>query len=145
MRILITGACGFIGFHLTKKLLKKKKYKVYGIDNFDDYYSISLKKKRKKELLNYNNFLFYKIDIKNSKKLEQVIKSNKIDIIFHLAAQAGVRYSIKNPKKYIENNIVGFYNLIDIAKRNRIQKIFYASSSSVYGDSKKFPLKENDI
>ena len=145
MRILITGACGFIGFHLTKKLLKKKKYKVYGIDNFDDYYSISLKKKRKKELLNYNNFLFYKIDIKNSKKLEQVIKSNKIDIIFHLAAQAGVRYSIKNPKKYIENNIVGFYNLIDIAKRNRIKKIFYASSSSVYGDSKKFPLKENDI
>lgn len=145
MRILITGACGFIGFHLIKKLLNKTKYKIYGIDNFDDYYSISLKKQRQKELLKFKNFFFHKIDIKNLNKLDGIVKLNRIDIIFHFAAQAGVRYSINNPKKYIENNIVGFYNILDTSKRNNIKKIFYASSSSVYGDSKSFPLKEKDI
>tara|TARA_Y100000389_G_C17467250_1_gene526777 strand:+ start:1628 stop:2587 length:960 start_codon:yes stop_codon:yes gene_type:complete len=145
MKILITGVCGFIGFHLTKKLAINKKYKIFGIDNFDNYYSINLKKKRKSELLKIKNFKFYKIDLTNSKKLDNFIKKNKFNTIFHLAAQAGVRYSIQNPKKYIRNNISAFFNLLESAKKNDVKKLFYASSSSVYGDSNKFPLKENQI
>ena len=145
MKILITGACGFIGYHLSKKLLLNKKYKVFGIDNFDNYYSVRLKKKRLLSLRKRKNFSFSKIDIKNSKILNSYFNRKKFDIIFHLAAQAGVRYSIKHPKKYIENNIVGFFNLLEASKKNNVKKIFYASSSSVYGDSNLFPLKENQL
>lgn len=143
MKILITGACGFIGFHLSQKLAFKKNFKVFGIDNFDNYYSVKLKEERKKKLLKIKNFKFSKIDLVDKKNLGRFIKKNKFDVIFHLAAQAGVRYSIENPEKYMRNNISGFFNLLEISKENNIKKVFYASSSSVYGDSNVFPLKEN--
>ena len=145
MKILITGACGFIGYHLSKKLLLNKKYKIFGIDNFDNYYSVKLKKKRLINLKKIKNFSFKKIDIKNIKLLDNYFNKKKFDIIFHLAAQAGVRYSIKNPKKYVDNNILGFFNLLEASKKNKVKKIFYASSSSVYGDSNSFPLKEDQL
>ena len=143
MNILVTGSAGFIGFNLSLHLIKKK-YKVYGIDNFDDYYSIQLKKKRNEILKNYKNFYFKNINITDKNKLSSFFKKNKIDIIINLAAQAGVRYSLENPSKYIDVNIFGFLNLIEEAKKNNIKKFIYASSSSVYGDSNNFPLKETE-
>jgi len=143
MKILITGVAGFIGFNLADYLLKKK-YKIYGLDNFDSYYSTKLKKKRLKILNKSKNFNFSKISIVNKKKLNIFFKNKKFDLIIHLAAQAGVRYSFKNPSKYIDTNILGFLNLIELAKKSKIKKIMYASSSSVYGDNTKFPLKENE-
>lgn len=144
MQILITGAAGFIGFNLSKYLLEKN-IKVFGIDNINNYYSRSLKLDRIKELKKFKKFSFKKIDIRNEKKLSIFLKKKKIDIIIHLAAQAGVRYSLLNPTEFVQNNILGFYNVINLAKKNNIKKIFYASSSSVYGDSNNFPLKENQI
>ena len=144
MQILITGAAGFIGFNLSKYLLEKN-IKVFGIDNINNYYSRSLKLDRIKELKKFKKFSFKKIDIRNEKKLSIFLKKKKIDIIIHLAAQAGVRYSLINPTEFVQNNILGFYNVINLAKKNNIKKIFYASSSSVYGDSNNFPLKENQI
>ena len=144
MKILITGVCGFIGFNLAHFLLKKK-CKVYGIDNINDYYSTNLKIDRLKILKKYKNFFFFKTDIRKYNNLKNIFDTIKIDIVIHLAAQAGVRYSIEEPRKYIENNIDGFFNIIDLCNKNKIKKIIYASSSSVYGDNKKFPLKENQI
>ena len=144
MQILITGAAGFIGFNLSKYLLKKN-IKVFGIDNINSYYSRSLKLDRIKELKKFKKFNFKKIDIRSEKNLFIFLKKKKIDIIIHLAAQAGVRYSLLNPTEFVQNNILGFYNVINLAKKNNIKKIFYASSSSVYGDSNNFPLKENQI
>ena len=143
MKILITGVAGFIGCNFAKYLLKKKNYKIIGIDNLNSYYSPRIKKERLKELRKYKNFNFYKLDIKYIKNLDSIFK-RKIDVIFHFAAQAGVRYSLINPRSYIESNTLGFFNLIESAKKNKISKFFYASSSSVYGDSDKFPVKEND-
>ena len=144
MRILITGCAGFIGFNLTLKLLENfSNSKIFGIDNFDNYYSTKLKKDRKKILAKYRKFFFKKIDINNQKNLEKFIFRIKPDIIFNLAAQAGVRYSLVNPRKYVNTNINGFFNLCEIAKKINVKKIFYASSSSVYGDSTNFPLKED--
>ena len=143
MKILVTGAAGFIGFNLSNFLVKND-YKVFGIDNFDKYYSVLLKKKRL-EILNKNkNFNFSKIDINNKRMLKKFFKGKKIDVIINLAAQAGVRHSFENPKKYIEVNILGFLNLIEEAKNNNIKKFIYASSSSVYGENINFPLKENE-
>ena len=142
MNILITGAAGFIGFSLCESLIKKK-HKVFGIDNFDTYYSIEIKKKRLKILNKNKNFYFKKIDITQRSGLFNFFKKKKIDIIIHLAAQAGVRYSLINPKKYVDVNILGFLNIIELAKEKKIKKFIYASSSSVYGDNKKFPLSEN--
>tara|TARA_Y100000590_G_C15728041_1_gene1015970 strand:- start:1980 stop:2936 length:957 start_codon:yes stop_codon:yes gene_type:complete len=142
-KIFITGVAGFIGFSLANNFLKKK-YKVIGIDNFDDYYSVKLKKERLKILKKNKNFFFNNIDISNFKKLNNVIKKNKIEILIHLAAQAGVRYSLINPNKYIDTNILGFMNLIKSVENKNVKKFIYASSSSVYGDSTKFPLCEND-
>ena len=143
MKIFITGVAGFIGFSLANSFLNKG-YRVYGIDNFDQYYSIKIKKKRINILKKYKNFVFNKVDITNYAKLFNTINNKKIDVIVHLAAQAGVRYSIINPNKYLDVNISGFMNLIKAIKNKKINKFIYASSSSVYGDSKKFPLKEND-
>jgi UDP-glucuronate 4-epimerase len=139
-RILITGSAGFIGFNLSKYLLEKK-YEVYGIDNLNNYYSVKLKKERLKILKKYKNFYFKKIDLCNTKQLNLIKKIN-FNYVFHLAAQAGVGYSMKNPQKYIHSNINGFCNLVEFLKNKKINKFFYASSSSVYGDHKKFPLKE---
>ena len=111
MKILVTGVAGFIGFSLSLELLKKK-HKIHAIDNLDDYYSLKLKKKRINILKKYKNFNFQKIDISKKNQLQKFIKNKSFDIIFHFAAQAGVRYSVVNPKKYIESNFNGFRNLL---------------------------------
>ena len=139
---LITGSAGFIGFHLSKKILSKG-FKVIGVDNLNNYYDIQLKKKRNLILKKNKNYIFEKIDIKNYKNLESVFKKYKIYKVIHLAAQAGVRYSLKNPRSYIDNNISGFFNILEISKNYRVKKFIYASTSSIYGLQKKFPLKEN--
>jgi len=142
MRVLITGVAGFIGFHIANNLLKNKKNRVYGLDNLDDYYSISLKKKRIDILSNNKKFDFLKLDLKNKKKLFDILKNKKIDFIFHFAAQAGVRYTATNPNKYILNNILAFSNMLQLNNFLKVKKFFYASSSSVYGDSNIFPSSE---
>ena len=143
MKILITGVAGFIGFNLANYLLKRN-YDICGIDNFDNYYSISLKKRRLNILKKAKKFNFYNVDINNKKKLNLFFKKVKIDMIINLAAQAGVRYSLENPTKYIDVNILGFLNLVEEAKKNKIKKFIYASSSSVYGESTNFPLEESE-
>ncbi len=143
MKILITGAAGFIGYNFSKYLLENYNYKVLGLDNLNDYYSVKIKKKRLRELSKFKNFNFSKIDLKNRKQVSKIFKK-KFNMVFHFAAQAGVRYSLKNPRVYIDSNIVGFFNLIENIKFYNIKKFFYASSSSVYGDSNKFPLSESD-
>ena len=141
MKILITGAVGFIGYNYSKYLLKNTNYKIFGVDNLNDYYPVKIKKKRLKELKKFKNFNFSKIDIKDKNQVEKIFKKN-FNTVFHFAAQAGVRYSLENPRVYIDSNIVGFFNLLENIKNYNIKKFFYASSSSVYGDSKKFPLNE---
>ena len=143
MKILITGSAGFIGFNLAKKLLESRKIKVIGIDNINDYYDINLKKKRNNLLKKKINYTFIKTDIRDNKKLDKIFKKEKFDFVFNLAAQAGVRYSIDHPREYIENNILGFYNIIENVKKYKIKRLFYASSSSVYGENTNFPLNEN--
>ena len=142
--ILITGVAGFIGYSLASELLKKG-CKVYGLDNFDNYYSIIYKKLRLKNLKKNKNFYFKKLDITNNKDLTKYLRLKSFDYVFHLAAQAGVRYSLINPGKYINTNILGFFNLMEIFKNQKIKRFFYASSSSVYGDNQNFPLKENEL
>ena len=145
MKILVTGAAGFIGFHLCKKLIEKKKY-VIGVDNLNNYYSVKLKKDRIKFLKNSKfkkYFKFKKLDIKRSKQLDDFCISNNIDTIIHMAAQAGIRYSLKNPRDYLENNVGGLFNLMEVARKNKIKKFIFASSSSIYGSNTKAPFKEN--
>ena len=143
MKILITGVAGFIGFSLANNLLKhNKNVEVYGLDNFDDYYSKKIKKIRIKELNKSKKFKFLQADICNRNLLIKKLKDKKFTHIIHLAAQAGVRFSAVNPKKYVNTNIFGFINLLDAIKRYEPKKILYASSSSVYGDSKNLPSKE---
>ena len=140
MNILVTGCVGFIGFHFCNNLLKKyKNIKIIGIDNFNNYYSINLKKDREIFLKKRfkNRIKIKKIDISDKKNLELIFKNKKINTIFNFAAQAGVRYSLKHPSKYIKSNIVGFHNIIDLAVKYNVKKLIYASSSSVYGGIKK--------
>jgi len=112
MKIFITGCCGFIGFNFANFLAKSnKKIRIIGIDNLNDYYSVNLKRKRLKELNKNKNFIFYKIDINQYEKLKELYKKYLFNYVFHFAAQAGVRYSLINPKIYIENNISGFFNV----------------------------------
>ena len=143
MKILVTGACGFIGFHISKFFLDNN-IDIVGIDNINAYYSVNLKKDRLKNLKKFNNFRFIKIDLENKKRIKKIFSINKFDYVFHMAAQAGVRYSINEPRKYIDSNVVGFYNILELSKNYKVKRLFYASSSSVYGDSKKFPLKEKN-
>lgn len=142
--ILVTGAAGFIGYHLSKRLLDEG-IKVIGIDNLNDYYDVKLKQARL-DLIKYNpQFNFYKIDIQNRELLEKVFKSNKIDYVINLAAQAGVRYSIENPDVYIDSNIIGFYNILELCRHYPVKHLIFASSSSVYGANKKIPFEETDF
>jgi|TARA_B110000037_G_scaffold214168_1_gene269681 UDP-glucuronate 4-epimerase len=141
MRILITGCAGFIGFHVAKKFLDKK-YKVYGLDNINNYYSISLKKNRLKLLKKNKNFLFKKIDISNREKIKNIFRENKFDAVIHLAAQAGVRYSLKKPYDYYDSNLIGFSNILEETKNAKIKNFLFASSSSVYGESNTPPFHE---
>jgi len=144
MKILITGSCGFIGFNFANFLLQDKKNQIIGIDNLNNYYSVKLKKDRLRILKKKKNFFFYNFDIKNLSSIDKIFKKKKIDVVFNFAAQAGVRYSLKNPRSYIENNISGFYNIVELSIKYKIKKLFYASSSSVYGDDKRYPLSEKN-
>lgn len=144
MKILISGCAGFIGYHVSKMMLDhSKNTKIYGVDNMHNYYSVKLKKKRLNILKKYKNFKFFKIDIKNNLKIKKIFLDNKFDTVIHLAAQAGVRYSLINPGAYLDSNMTGFINIIENSSSNKIKKFIFASSSSVYGDQKKFPFKEN--
>lgn len=140
--ILITGGAGFIGFHLAHRLFKTKN-KIVLLDNLNNYYSVKLKRDRLKNLKQKKNFKFYKINLENYSKLESIFKKEKFDIVIHLAAQAGVRYSLINPKSYINRNIIGFFNILDISKKYKVKHFIFASTSSIYGDVKKFPITEN--
>ena len=133
---------GFIGFALAEKLIKKN-FIVYGIDNLDNYYSIKLKKKRIELLKRNKNFHFKKINFSKKKNIEIFFKGKKFETVVHLGAQAGVRYSLTNPDKYIDTNFIGFINIIENSIKNKIKKFIFASSSSVYGEQKNFPIKEN--
>lgn len=145
MRLLVTGCAGFIGYHLCLKLLENSKNQVYGIDDLNKYYDIHLKKDRLNNLRKYSKkFHFYKIDISNLKKLKNNFSYNKYDYVINLAAQAGVRHSIKNPSEYLKRNIIGFFNILEVSRIYKIKHLIFASTSSVYGSSKKFPLKEKE-
>ena len=145
MNILVTGCCGFIGYNFSKYLLANNKNNlVIGIDSIDNYYSQRLKRDRLKILKKNKNFVFFKFNLKNKKLLRKIYKDNKINIVFHFAAQAGVRFSFINPKKYLDSNILGFFNLLEVSKEFKIKKIIFSSSSSVYGDNKKLPLSESE-
>ena len=143
MRYLVTGAAGFIGFHLSKNLCKDKESIILGIDSFHSYYSLKLKKLRVTLLKSNSNFSFSKIDLTNQKKLENIISEFKPDVIYHLAGQPGVIYSFKNPKSYLDNNILATKNIITCIKKINFTKFIFASSSSVYGDQRNFPVGEN--
>lgn len=144
--ILVTGAAGFIGWNLSKQLLQMNKgITVIGFDNMNDYYDVSLKEYRLKELLNYEDFIFIKGDIANKKEVEEVFVKYKPNIVVNLAAQAGVRYSITNPDAYIESNLVGFFNILEACRSYPVEHLTYASSSSVYGTNKKIPYSTEDM
>ncbi len=143
--ILVTGAAGFIGAALVKRLLSLD-LKVIGIDNINDYYETSLKKSRLTEIDNISKengeWIFYQISVENNNLLSDVINSHYPKVVVHLAAQAGVRYSIKNPSAYIQSNLVGFGNILEGCRENNISNLIYASSSSVYGGNKNLPFYE---
>ena len=150
MSILVTGSSGFIGFHTTIALLKKGE-NVVGIDNLNSYYERKLKLSRNRFILNFNKknnlknkYKFYKLDISNNKDLEKIFKKYRFKKIIHLAAQAGVRYSLKNPSVYIKSNLVGFGNILENSRKYKIKHLVYASSSSVYGEREKKPLVEKN-
>ena len=142
MTVLVTGCGGFIGFHTCNDLLKKR-YNVVGIDNVNDYYDTNLKKDRIKILKKNQGFIFKRLDLADL-KIEKIFNEYKIKIVINLAAQAGVRYASKDPMSYIHSNLVGFFNLINLSKIYKVEKFIYASSSSVYGNSKKDKFSEND-
>ena len=143
MKIFVTGSSGFIGFHLSKKLLEKG-HTVHGFDSMNKYYDVKIKKARLKILKKYKKFFFTKNKLENKKILNHTILKFKPTIIIHLAAQAGVRYSIENPKAYMDSNIIGTYNIIELSKKINIKHLLIASSSSVYGANKKLPFTEVD-
>lgn len=141
--ILITGVAGFIGFHLAKSLLDEK-YEIIGFDNINNYYDVSLKYARLEILNNYKNFKFIQADLADENSVNNVFKTYKPDIAVNLAAQAGVRYSIENPKAYIDSNIIGFFNVLEACRHYPVKHLIYASSSSVYGNQKKTPFSVDD-
>lgn len=141
--ILITGVAGFIGFHLARDLLKRGE-NVIGIDNLNPYYSVKLKEKRLEILKTYNNFKFLKVDFGNWEQFHNSLKDFELDMIVHLGAQAGVRYSLENPWAYVHSNEMGTLNIFEFVRRKGIEKVIFASSSSVYGGNKKIPFSEKD-
>ena len=148
-KILVTGSAGFIGFHLVKRLLNEGHY-VIGVDNLNDYYDINLKKERLRIIDQMikddvsGKYSFFKEDISNMSKLKNIFKNNNFDVVFNLAAQAGVRYSIDNPDIYIESNVLGFGNILECCRYNNVKHLIYASSSSVYGMNIKQPFSVSD-
>tara|TARA_B110000196_G_scaffold317673_1_gene331289 strand:- start:1907 stop:2887 length:981 start_codon:yes stop_codon:yes gene_type:complete len=143
-KLLITGAAGFIGYHLAEKLINNN-YHIIGIDNLNDYYDPALKKARLNNLIKNSNFEFHQIDFTQNNTLIPIFKKNKFDHVIHLGAQAGVRYSITNPQFYIDTNISGFLNILENCKNHKVKNIIYASSSSIYGINENLPFSENDM
>lgn len=141
--ILVSGSAGFIGFHTALRLLKDGHF-VIGVDNFNNYYEPKLKEDRNKILEKYSNFKLYRIDLSDEKETKKIFKENKIDKVCHLAAQAGVRYSLENPRAYLKANLDAFLNVLEAMKEHNIKKLVYASSSSVYGNNKQIPFSEKD-
>jgi len=137
--VLVTGAAGFIGYHLCLRLLKDG-CTVTGIDNINPYYDVSLKQARLERLTPFDTFSFFKLDIADKEALDKIFKSSKYDVVVNLAAQAGVRYSLENPQAYVDANIVGFVNLLECCRHNNIRHLVFASSSSVYGANTKMPF-----
>jgi UDP-glucuronate 4-epimerase len=143
VKILVTGAAGFIGMSTALPLLARGD-EVVGIDNLNDYYEVSLKEARLARLTGHANFRFIKMDIADRPAMEQLFANEKFDRVIHLAAQAGVRYSIKNPNAYVDSNLVGFVNILEGCRHNKVAHLVYASSSSVYGGNTKMPFSEHD-
>jgi UDP-glucuronate 4-epimerase len=139
MKILVTGAAGFIGFHASKQLLERGDT-VVGLDNFNDYYDVALKEARAAILAGYDNFSMTRIDLADREAMEALFAKEKFDKVIHLAAQAGVRYSIENPHSYIDSNIVGTLHILEGCRHNDVQHLVYASSSSVYGANTTMPF-----
>ena len=143
MKILVTGAAGFIGFYVCQDILNKGD-NIFGIDNLNNYYDVNLKKHRLQQLKNYDKFSFYQINIANTNDLVELFNNNNFDYVIHLAAQAGVRYSLENPYAYVDSNLVGFVNILEGCRHSKIKHLVYASSSSVYGANKKIPFSTKD-
>lgn len=142
-RILITGAAGFIGYHLSRRLLGSG-MRVFGADNVNSYYDPSLKRARLNELMKFTRFIFLEGDLADERFTERLFAEVKPDVVVHLAAQAGVRYSIENPRAYIESNVVGFFNILEQVRHHPVEHFLYASSSSVYGNREKTPFSVED-
>jgi len=140
---LVTGAAGFIGFHLSKRLLNEG-CKVVGLDNLNEYYDVNLKKARLNILKQEENFQFVYANLEDKEAIDSTFKDYRIDIVVNLAAQAGVRYSLKDPYTYINSNIYGFMNILEACRHNNVEHLVYASSSSVYGSNEKMPFSTSD-
>ena len=144
-KILITGVAGFIGSNLANRILNEvSSCTIIGLDNMNDYYDVSLKEYRLNKLKKYNNFIFYKGNLADKELIKKIFEEYHPDIVVNLAAQAGVRYSITNPDAYIESNLIGFYNILEVCRHNPVEHLVYASSSSVYGSNKKVPYSTDD-
>jgi UDP-glucuronate 4-epimerase len=142
-KILVTGTAGFIGYHTCKQLLESG-YEVVGIDNLNDYYDVTLKEARLTRLQGMRNFSFMRLDLADRDGMDELFLSQKFDTVIHLAAQAGVRYSIQNPHAYIDSNLVGFINILEGCRHHQVQHLTYASSSSVYGANTTLPFSIHD-
>ena len=143
MKILVTGSAGFVGFHVASRLLDEG-HKIVGLDNFNDYYSVELKRRRDGLLRKRAGFDGVECDLCDFQKLQDLFKKHRFDIVCHLAAQAGVRYSLTNPFVYHKSNSEGFLNILEAGRHAGMKRLVYASSSSVYGNNKKLPFSEND-
>lgn len=142
MKFLVTGAAGFIGFHVSERLLQAG-HQVVGIDNLNDYYDVNLKQARL-DLLTSDNFTFHKLDLADREGMASLFAAEKLDRVIHLAAQAGVRYSLENPHAYAQSNLIGHLNVLEGCRHNKVQHLLYASSSSVYGLNRKMPFSTDD-
>jgi UDP-glucuronate 4-epimerase len=143
MKILVTGAAGFIGMHLSKRLLERGD-EVVGIDNLNDYYEVQLKHDRLKQLDGFDKFTFIKMDMADREAMAALFKEQKFNRVMNLAAQAGVRYSLENPLAYVDSNLVGFANILEGCRHNKVEHLVYASSSSVYGSNTDMPFSVHD-